>query len=56
LDQDPYELNNLCFGGIGANCPPGAQQRDLELRLGQLRACAGVPGRDDRVGGRPFCE
>jgi arylsulfatase A-like enzyme len=56
LNRDPYQLDNLCFGGIGANCPPGAQQRDLELRLGQLRACAGVPGRDGRVGGRPFCE
>ena len=26
------------------------------VRLGQLRNCAGIAGRDDRVGGRPFCE
>jgi arylsulfatase A-like enzyme len=56
LNRDPYELNNLCFGGSGASCPHDEQQLDLELRLSQLRACAGVPGRDGRVSGRPFCE
>ena len=56
LKRDPYELNNLCFGGSSANGPVGEKQVELELRLSQLHDCAGVAGRDPRVGGRPFCE
>jgi arylsulfatase A-like enzyme len=56
LRKDPFELRNLCFGGSSSNCPVGAKQLDLELRLSQLRRCAGIAGRDGRVRGRPFCE
>jgi N-acetylglucosamine-6-sulfatase len=56
LKKDPFELHNLCFGGSSGNCPVSDTQLDLEVRLSQLRDCAGVAGRDGRVGGRPFCE
>ena len=56
LKEDPYELVNLCFAGDASNCPAGKKQLDLELRLSQLRDCAGVAGRDPRAGARPFCE
>ncbi len=56
LKRDPFELRNLCFGGSSGNCPVDGKQLDLEARLSQLRNCAGIAGRDDRVGGRPFCE
>jgi hypothetical protein len=56
LKQDPFELRNQCFGGSSDNCPLSEKQLDLEIRLSQLRDCAGIAGRDDHVGGRPFCE
>jgi arylsulfatase A-like enzyme len=56
LKRDPFELRNLCFGGNPGNCPVGEKQVELELRLSQLRNCAGIAGRDQPVGGRPFCE
>ncbi|HMC06936.1 MAG TPA: sulfatase [Solirubrobacterales bacterium] len=56
LPSDPFELNNLCFGGLAANCPADAKQLDLEARLQQLRDCAGIAGRDPHVSGRPHCE
>ena len=56
LKKDPFELRNQCFGGSSSSCPVGAKQLDLELRLSELRDCAGVAGRDPRVGARPFCE
>ena len=56
LKRDPFELDNLCFGGSAGNCPLSDKQLDLELRLSQLRDCAGIAGRDHRVGARPFCE
>jgi N-acetylglucosamine-6-sulfatase len=56
LKEDPFELDNLCFGGSAANCPVNSEQLDLESRLSQLRDCAGIAGRDDDVGGQPFCE
>ncbi len=56
LKEDPFELDNLCFGGSAANCPANSEQLGLESRLSQLRDCAGIAGRDDDVGGRPFCE
>ena len=50
------ELHNQCFGGKAGNCPLDSAQSDLDARLSQLRGCAGIDGRDERVGGRPFCE
>ena len=56
LKRDPFELRNLCFAGDSANCPIGAKQLQLETRLGELRNCAGIAGRDHRVDGHPYCE
>jgi hypothetical protein len=56
LREDPFELRNRCYGGDAANCPVDSTQADLEFRLSQLRDCAGISGRDQRVDGRPFCE
>jgi N-acetylglucosamine-6-sulfatase len=56
LDTDPYELRNLCRGGMIARCPAGAEQTQLEEGLGDLSRCAGIAGRDRQVGDRPFCE
>ena len=56
LKKDPFELHNLCAGGSAANCPTSAKQANLEARLNQLRDCAGIAGRDQRVNGRPYCE
>jgi N-acetylglucosamine-6-sulfatase len=56
LKKDPFELHNLCFGGSSGKCPLSDTQLNLEARLSQLRDCAGIVGRDDRVGGHPFCE
>ena len=56
LKRDPFELHNLCFGGSPGSCPNSDTQLDLEDRLSRLRNCAGIAGRDDPVGGRPFCE
>jgi N-acetylglucosamine-6-sulfatase len=56
LKRDPFELRNRCFGGTSTSCPLDDKQLDLEARLSQLRNCAGIAGRDDPVGGRPFCE
>jgi len=56
LNKDPFELHNLCFGGNSGNCPLNDKQLDLEIRLSQLRDCAGIAGRDHHVGGHPFCE
>jgi N-acetylglucosamine-6-sulfatase len=56
LGEDPFELRNRCFGGSPADCPASSQQLQLGQRLSQLRNCAGIQGRDDRVNGRPFCE
>jgi len=56
LKKDPFELRNLCFGGSSDNCPVTAKQVHLEQRLSQLRHCAGIAGRNQNVGGRPFCE
>ncbi len=56
LNRDRFELHNQCFGGKAGNCPLDSAQSDLDARLSQLRGCAGIDGRDERVGGRPFCE
>jgi N-acetylglucosamine-6-sulfatase len=51
LGNDPYELRNLA-GRRGH----AAERRRLSARLERLRRCAGIAGRDRRLGGRPFCE
>jgi len=56
LKKDPFELNNLCAGGSATNCPTSAKQSQLQVRLNQLRDCAGIAGRDQQVNGRPYCE
>jgi N-acetylglucosamine-6-sulfatase len=56
LNHDPFELHNQCFGGRPANCPAGPKRLKLDARLTRLRDCAGIAGRDQPVGGRPFCE
>jgi N-acetylglucosamine-6-sulfatase len=56
LKRDPFELRNICHGGEIASCPADDRQADLEQRLHQLSQCAGIEGRDERVGERPFCE
>ncbi|MFL5892937.1 MAG: sulfatase [Solirubrobacterales bacterium] len=55
LQSDPYELENRCFGGLPTSCPKSQRQVELEQELQQMRNCAGVKGRDQRVGGRPYC-
>jgi N-acetylglucosamine-6-sulfatase len=55
LKSDPFELDNDCFGGSLGNCPTDDTQRELSSRLQDLRTCAGVKGRDQQVGDRPFC-
>jgi N-acetylglucosamine-6-sulfatase len=56
LKDDPHELQNVCHGGLPTSCPPSQRQTDLERRLQQLRQCAGIKGRDQKVAGRPYCE
>jgi N-acetylglucosamine-6-sulfatase len=56
LKRDRFELHNLCFGGNAGKCPRDRTQADLVRRLRKARDCAGIKGRDHRVGGRPFCE
>jgi len=56
LRKDPFELNNICFGGAAKSCPHDAAQVKLERRLQRLRRCAGIKGRDHSVGRRPFCK
>jgi N-acetylglucosamine-6-sulfatase len=56
LTTDPYELNNLCFGGILTSCPTTPEQLHLKQGLTRLQNCAGIQGRDHQVDGRPFCE
>ncbi len=56
LRKDPFELHNRCAGGSPGACPVGESQANLESRLGRLKDCAGIEGRDPRVGGRPYCE
>ena len=53
LRSDPHELENLHPAPAGS--PDAVAERDLAARLDRLRGCAGIEGRDDRVGTRPFC-
>jgi N-acetylglucosamine-6-sulfatase len=51
LRKDPDELRNL------ASSPRySAVERSLANRLGRLRHCAGIKGRDQQLNGVPFCE
>lgn len=52
LDSDPFELRNL-FSPTGI---PSVEQLQLQSRLESLADCAGISGRDQRVGSRPYCE
>ena len=56
LRSDRFELRNRCFAGLASHCPASPLERDLAARLRKLRDCAGVKGRDERAGGRPYCE
>ncbi len=56
LKRDPFELHNLCFAGKAENCPASGAQAKLRAELDRLRDCAGIRGRDPRLGDRPFCE
>jgi arylsulfatase A-like enzyme len=51
LHSDPFELENV------ADRPDHqAEVAKLSERLARLRKCAGIAGRDRRVGRHPFCE
>jgi N-acetylglucosamine-6-sulfatase len=52
LEADPFELENLA-AGAGAESP---EAQAAALRSDRLRICAGIAGRDRRIGDRPFCE
>jgi len=54
LDQDPYELHNLCFGGRG--CPNDREQRRLRRLLVRIRHCSGIRGRDRKPRNGGYCE
>jgi arylsulfatase A-like enzyme len=53
LRADPFELENLM-----STEPSGDPELEAEMRvhLERLRDCAGIAGRDERVGSRPHCE
>ncbi len=53
LARDPYELDNLCFGG--GKCPDDPGQRRLERLLARIHHCAGIRGRDPRPPGGRYC-
>jgi arylsulfatase A-like enzyme len=51
LARDPFQLRNRAAAPALARARGG-----LAARLGALRACAGVAGRDPQAPGRPYCE
>jgi N-acetylglucosamine-6-sulfatase len=53
LATDPFQLRNLDPPSDGAVL---VESLDAAARLDELRNCAGIAGRDRRVGGRPHCE
>ena len=56
LKKDPFELPQpVLRRKQRQTVRSDDKQLDLEARLSQLRNCAGIAGRDNRVGGRPFC-
>ncbi|HKJ36962.1 MAG TPA: sulfatase-like hydrolase/transferase, partial [Solirubrobacterales bacterium] len=52
--RDPMQLENAFPAAEGSS--GRERQADLLGELSRLRRCAGVAGRDERSGGRPFCE
>jgi arylsulfatase A-like enzyme len=56
LAKDPFELDNLCFGGAFANCPQDQSAQELQRQLTRIQHCAGVAGRDRRTADRPYCD
>jgi N-acetylglucosamine-6-sulfatase len=55
LEADPFELASQATP-LTSTLPPSELQLALADRLRRLRSCAGIRGRDQDVGGRPFCE
>jgi N-acetylglucosamine-6-sulfatase len=53
LEQDPYELHNLCPGGD--RCPKDAEQRRLRRLLARIRDCSGIRGRDPKLRNGSYC-
>jgi N-acetylglucosamine-6-sulfatase len=49
--SDPFELDNVADASAHES-----EVQQLSQRLARLKDCAGIAGRDRRVGGRPFCE
>jgi N-acetylglucosamine-6-sulfatase len=52
LRLDPFQLNNL----FRPNGGQGSAQARLEAKLDELRACAGIAGRDPQPAGGSYCE
>jgi arylsulfatase A-like enzyme len=54
LVDDPYQLQNLCFG-VGS-CPDDPLQRRLKRLVARIHHCSGIRGRDPRPPrGRYYC-
>ena len=54
LSDDPYQLDNLCFGG--GNCPTDSLQSRLAHLVARIHRCSGVRGRDPRPPqGKKYC-
>jgi N-acetylglucosamine-6-sulfatase len=53
LSDDPYQLDNLCFGG--GSCPTDDLQTRLERLLTRIHHCSGVAGRDPRPSNGHYC-
>ena len=51
LGSDPFELDNVADAAAHQT-----EVLQLSQRLALLQDCAGIAGRDQHVGGRPFCE
>jgi len=51
LRRDPYQVHNLASVDSGRG-----RATDLRERLEALTTCAGISGRDEQTGDRPFCE
>lgn len=55
LMDDPAQLTNL-FADPADPAGEAMIEAGLSMRTDELARCAGIEGRDRRVGGRPFCE
>jgi arylsulfatase A-like enzyme len=56
LTNDPFELDNLCFGGDAANCPEGDAEQHLRKLLRRIKHCEGIRGRDPRPPNGYYCD